>query len=114
MKKRVGKIAFWAGIPFAILLGVLNNYNILSLAWGAGILAIAGLVIALLNVKKKEVKGMLTASIALLVLAFFPSNLTAIPLIGGLLVTILNHIGFVVAPIVLILAVKELYKTSQI
>lgn len=97
-------VLFIAGIAFSVVGGIWYENS----AWIAAFLAIAGLVIGLIYaISAKDIKNLLLASIALLVMtaAFTPITYWDI---GATLQDILVDFAALVAPIAIITALKAL------
>ncbi|MBI5036156.1 hypothetical protein HZC09_02320 [Candidatus Micrarchaeota archaeon] len=117
MMKTVGDWAFILGVLLALVLGV---FNLQPASLMLAILAIMGLLVALLNITEKEVAGYLIANIAVLVGANAFSGMLitlATPLNLGSMATILQSIAsnlvFFVAPGAVLIALKEIYALAQ-
>ncbi len=111
----MGSYAFLLGILLSVVLGFMQ-----AQAWMVAILAILGLVVALLNITDKEVHAYLLANVAIMIGAgTFSSMLTvlAAPLgLGGIstmLQGILGNLVFFVAPGAVLIALKEVYGIAR-
>ncbi len=111
----MGSYAFILGIVLSIVLGFMQ-----AQAWMVAVLAILGLVVALLNITDKEIHGYLLANVAIMIGAgTFSSMLTvlAVPLgLGGIstmLQSILGNLVFFVAPGAVLIALKEVYNIAR-
>ena len=111
----MGSYAFIAGVLLSVVLGFMT-----SQAWMVAVLAILGLVVAVMNITDKEVHAYLLANVAVIVGAgAFSSMLTvlATPLnLGGIAVmlpAILGNLIFFVAPGAVLIALKEVYALAK-
>ncbi len=111
----MGSYAFILGVLLAIVLGFMQ-----AQAWMVAILAILGLVVALLNITDKEIHAYLLANVAIMIGAgSFSTMLTvlAAPLnLGGvanILQAILGNLVFFVAPGAVLIALKEIYNIAR-
>lgn len=101
--RKTGSIAFLFGIIIAIITAIFPAEQGLVTAF----LVIAGLAIGFLNITGKEVKSFLIASIALLVAG--TANMSAIPVIGSFLESVLNNISVLVAPAAIVVAIAAIW-----
>lgn len=112
----MGSYAFILGVLLSIILGFMQ-----AQAWMVAVLAILGLVVALLNITDKEIHAYLLANVAIMIGAgTFSSMLTvlAAPLggFGGLMgnmQSILGNLVFFVAPGAVLIALKEVYNIAR-
>ncbi|MBI5225948.1 hypothetical protein HY994_01765 [Candidatus Micrarchaeota archaeon] len=111
----MGSYAFLAGIVLSIVLGFMT-----AQAWMVAVLAVLGLIVAVLNITDKEVHSYLLANVAIMVGAgAFSSMLTvlAAPLnLGGIatmLQGILGNLVFFVTPGAVLIALKEIYSLAK-
>lgn len=114
--QKIGSYAFILGVLLSIVLGVFISAQ----AWMVALLAILGLIVALLNITEKEVAGYLIANIAVIVGAnAFNGMLTALatPLaLGGaatMLQTMTSNLVFFVAPGAVLISLKEIYALAS-
>lgn len=114
--QQVGGWAFILGAVLSIVLGVFIGAE----AWLLALLAVLGLIVALVNITDTEVTGYLIANIAILVgSSGFNAMLVtlAVPLkLGGIatvLSTITGNLVFFVAPGAVLIALKEVYKLAS-
>ncbi len=112
----IGSYAFIIGVLLSILLGVV----VPAAGWMVALLAVLGLLVALLNITDKEVTGYLIANIAVMIGAnSFNAMLAtlAVPLgLGGIatmLSTITSNLVFFVAPGAVLIALKEIYGLAK-
>ncbi len=101
----IGKIAFIAGVIIAAVLAFV------SIPYAAMILLALGLVIGFLNVSAAEARTFLIAAIALMTTNAVGS-IADVPVIGVYVAVILNNIGVLMAPAVLVVAIKALLSTA--
>ncbi|HLD75930.1 MAG TPA: hypothetical protein VI874_02850 [Candidatus Norongarragalinales archaeon] len=114
--QQMGSYAFIGGSILSVLLGVF----VTSQAWMLALLAILGLIVALVNITDEEVTGYLIANIAVLVGSTgFNAMLVTLaqPLALGkvalILQTITGNLVFFVAPGAVLIALKEVYKLAS-
>jgi hypothetical protein len=113
---KIGHYAFILGVIIALVTGAavgLAGVDVLGGAAGyvAAVLVVLGFVIGFLNIGQKQVNDFLIAAIALGAVGF--ANLTTIPLIGGLLATILSYVTAFVFPAALVVALKAVYALAS-
>lgn len=111
----MGSYAFIVGVLLSIVLGFMAPQ-----AWMIAVLAVLGLVVALMNITDKEVHGYLLANVAIMVGAgSFSTMLTtlSVPLgLGGIatmLQGILANLVFFVTPGAVLIALKEVYSMAK-
>lgn len=111
----IGSYAFIGGVLLAVVLGFATSQT-----WMIGILALLGLVVAVMNIPEKQEQGYLLANVALLIGAgTFSSMLSALaaPIqlggFAGILQAILANLVFFVAPGAVLLALKDVYNLAQ-
>jgi hypothetical protein len=102
---QVGKWAFIVGLVLAVIAGLL-----FQAAWVVWVLVILGVIVGLLNITGKETQGFLIAAIAFTVAS---TALNTIPLIGGLLASILSYIGAFVSGAMVVVALKALFASAK-
>ena len=102
----IGKIAFLAGLVIAVILAFI------AIPYASIILLVLGLLIGFLNVSAAETQTFLIAAIALLA-TNAAGSIAGIPLVGLYLVAILANIGALMAPAVLVVAIKALLSTAD-
>ncbi len=116
----VGKIAFVAGVLFAIFGGIWGGTSVPTNEVVIWVLLIAGILIGLLNVTAKEGATVLTAAVALIILGiwgFTPGFTETVPKINQALAD--NVLGIVcsfallMAPAAIIVAVKAVISTAK-
>jgi len=100
-KDQIGSWAFLLGILIAIVTAFV------TLTWVPVVLVLLGLLVGFLNLGDKQIQSFLIASIAFLVAG--TANLSAIPSIGTYLEAMLTNIGHLVAPAVVVVALKAIY-----
>lgn len=101
----VGKWAFIVGLVIAVIAGLF-----LEAAWVVWVLALLGVVVGLLNVTGAETQGFLIAAIAFTVAA---TAFSTIPLIGGLITSILSYVGAFVSGAMIVVALKTLFQSAK-
>jgi hypothetical protein len=101
----VGKWAFIAGLVLAVVAGLLFDA-----AWVIWVLGLLGVVVGLLNVGRSETGRFLIAAIAFSVAT---TAFGGIPLVGGLIASILGNIGAFVSGAMVVVALKELFKSTK-
>lgn len=122
-KQNLGEMAFLGGITLAVLLGIASALGVmppaaLPILWG--ILALAGIIVGLLNVNDKEVVAFLVASIAMTqlsaalspvmgIVSTWPLGSFAVGAINGFLASI----GLFVAPAAFVVAFKAVWKLAK-
>ena len=105
MTGTIGKWAFIIGLIIAVLAGLF-----LQATWVAWVLAILGVLVGLFNVTEKETQNFLLAAIALTVSA---TALNTLPIVGGIIASILAYIVAFVAGAVVVVALLTLFKTAK-
>lgn len=114
MDKQIGAYSFVVGVIIAILGGAFSGFLPIEVAQVIPlVLVVLGLIVGLLNVTDKEIKGFLLAAIALMVVG--GANLKAITFfdIGLILESIVLHVNAFVSPAALIVALKEVYNIAK-
>jgi hypothetical protein len=106
MMDKAGSWLFLLGVLLAVVLGLLAPAN----GAVAGLLAVIGLVVGLLNITAGEVRDFLVASIALVVAA---GGFALLPVVGGALANILNYVVALVAPAAVIVALIAIWKLAK-
>ncbi len=99
----IGKIAFLVGLIIAVVSAFI------SVPYVALALLILGLVVGFLNVTDGEHTGFLVAGIALLLSV---SSASGLPGIGDEVTRVLTHLTALVAPAMLVVALKSLLSTA--
>ncbi len=108
MAKSFGAWAFLTGVVLAIIIGLVSGGTINAL-W-AGILALIGLIVGLLNVTDKEVAPFLMAGIVLVIASSLGSAaMGSIPLLGG----VLNAINILFVPATIVVALKSVFALAK-
>ena len=104
----IGRYSFIAGVIIAIVTGFLgaeyNNTVVL-------VLVVLGIIIGFLNITEKEIYNFLIAAIALLLTG--AANLGVLPVVGQYLGPILTNISTLIAPAVVIVALKAVYTLGK-
>ena len=101
----IGKWAFIVGLVLAVIAGLLFDA-----AWMVWVLVLLGVVVGLLNVSGSETQGFLVAAIAFTVAA---TALNSIPLIGGMVTSILSYVGAFVSGAMVVVALKALFQSAK-
>ncbi len=115
----LGKIAFVVGVIFAILGGIWGGKMEPTNDWVVLILLIAGLLIGLLNVTAKEAPVVLTATIALVILAIWGNTAAFQPILhlsqglGENVAGIVDAFAILMAPAAIIIAIKAVVATAS-
>jgi len=104
-REKIGKWAFIIGLVLAVLAGIFFQPG-----WAIWVLAILGVIVGLLNVTAEETRGFLLASIALTLSA---TALNTLPVIGTVLSYVLPFVVAFVAGGMIVVALKELFKTAR-
>lgn len=114
--QQIGAYAFIGGIALSLALGVF----VAPAAWMVALLAVLGLLVALLNITDKEVTGYLIANIAVIVGANgFNAMIDSIAGTAGLsgigatIQTITSNLVFFVAPGAVLIALREIYSLAS-
>ena len=101
----IGKWVFLAGVIICVVAGIgVANHELLTI-----ILAIAGVVVGILNVAGSETRTFLIAGIALVVSA---SSLDQLPYIGSYITAIMDYLVVFMAPAVLVVSLKSIWNTA--
>jgi len=103
--EKIGNWAFIVGVLLAIIAGFVAIPQITL------ILVVLGVIVGLLNVSAKETEGFLLAAIALGIAG--SANLSSIPGVGPALTALLGNVRVLVAPAIVIVALKALYDTAS-
>lgn len=109
--KAFGWLAFVIGIFGAIIFGLMEGLGIYSApAMFSIVLAIAGLIIGLMNIQLKERMIFMVAGLVILgsSVAF-----ALIPGISGLLQAIFKYLAIVTAPAIAVVALMAIYKVAS-
>ncbi|MEK6808559.1 MAG: hypothetical protein AABY14_02640 [Nanoarchaeota archaeon] len=103
---KIGQWAFFIGIIVAILSGfvVIPYFTI--------ILAIVGLIVGLLNISETEVQGFILASISIIIVG--SAGLQVLVEIAPFVESILKNIVTFVAPAILVVALKSVWRSAMI
>ena len=104
----LGFLAFIIGLILAVVAGLFFPGNTVVIL----ILLILGLLIGFLNINDKEIVLFLLAVIALLAAGNVFAPLTALD-IGERLGNVMAHIGALMAPAAVVVAVKALYDAAK-
>ena len=105
MTGTIGKWAFIIGLIIAVLAGLL-----LQAGWVAWVLAILGVLVGLFNITESETQNFLLAAIGLTVSA---SALNNLPIVGGIIASILAYVVAFVAGAMIVVALLTLFKTAK-
>lgn len=101
----IGKWAFIAGLIIAVLGGFGIGY-----VWFGWVMAVLGLIVGFLNVRKDEVQTFLLAAIGLLMST---SAISMIPYIGEYGHRILGNLAAFIAAAILVVALRSLFTTMR-
>ncbi len=101
----IGKWAFIAGLIIAVLGGFGVGY-----VWFGWVMAVLGLIVGFLNVRKDEVQTFLLAAIGLLMST---SAISMIPYIGEYGHRILGNLAAFIAAAILVVALRSLFTTMR-
>jgi hypothetical protein len=101
----VGRWAFIVGLVLAVIAGLFINA-----AWVVWVLAVLGVVVGLLNIGGSETGKFLIAAIAFTVAA---TALNGIPLIGGLIASIMGYVSAFVSGAMVVVALKQLFQSAK-
>ncbi|MBL7206525.1 MAG: hypothetical protein ISS36_02920 [Candidatus Aenigmarchaeota archaeon] len=109
--EKIGEYAFILGVIIAVVAGLAAGVLDPSTAGYVTLaLVILGLVVGILNVGDKNLTEFLIASIALI--AVGTANLSAIPVIGSYLASMVLNIAAFVAPAALVVGLKVVYNLA--
>ena len=103
-RETIGKWAFIIGLVLAVLAGLFFQPG-----WALWVLAILGVIVGLLNVAAEETRGFLLASIALTLSA---TALNSLPVLGTAFSYVLPFVVAFVAGGMIVVALKELFRTG--
>lgn len=111
-EKSVGYIAFLVGFAGAVLAAVLSFFDIWALdgTMVSTVLLIAGVLIGLMNVSKKERKGFMLSA---LVIGGSSGIMASLPFVGGFVKAVINNLAFVALPAAIVSAVIYLWNTAN-
>jgi hypothetical protein len=115
----VGKVAFVAGVAFAIIGGIWGGVSIPTNDLVIWVLLIAGILIGLLNVTAKEGPVVLSAAVALIILGIWGFSGAAAPIADisqGLaenLIGVVCCFALLMAPAAFIVAIKAVIATAK-
>ena len=107
MQEMIGRWAFIIGFVIAVLSGLFGQTGA-TLTW---VLVVLGLIIGFLNVTDKETTPFLLAGIAMLLVG--SAGLGALGSLVGVIANILNNIVAIVAPAVLVVALKAVFCVTK-
>jgi len=106
---KVGEWAFLGGVLLAVLVGLIPGVlpgNLVAL-----VLVVLGLLVGLINIGAKETHSFLLASVALLVAG--AAGLQTLPVVGGIVGSVLTNLVSFVAPAAVIVALKAVYEHGR-
>ncbi|MBI4009723.1 MAG: hypothetical protein HY361_00815 [Candidatus Aenigmarchaeota archaeon] len=106
---KVGEWAFLGGVLLAVLVGLIPGVlpgNLVAL-----VLVVLGLLVGLINIGAKETHSFLLASVALLVAG--AAGLQTLPVVGGIVSSVLTNLVSFVAPAAVIVALKAVYEHGR-
>lgn len=101
----VGKWAFIIGVLLVLFV------HLVGIPYTALILVIVGLAIGLLNISRREISRLLMAGIGLVIVG--SAGVELLPAVGGYITNVLKNLVVLVAPIVLVASVKEIYEVAK-
>ena len=104
-KNKVGSLALIVGLIIAVLaaFGVTADW----LPW---VVAVLGLIIGLLNISGAESQRFLLAAIGLMLTA---TAVIELPYVGDIVTAIVTNIVVLLAPAVLVVALRSLFETAR-
>ena len=105
MMAKIGKYAFILGLVIACVAGFVLQYS-----WVMWVLAVLGVAVGLLNVRKEETRAFLLAAIGLMLAA---TSIQVVPYVGGIVTRIVSNLVVFIAPAVLVVALKSLFETAK-
>lgn len=109
----VGPWSFIIGVILAVIIGFIGAANSLWLA----LLVIAGLLVGLLNVTRKESQGFLLAGAVLVIVSTMGQSalgaFSAIAYIGSKFYGILNALVILFVPATIIVALKSVFEAAK-
>ena len=113
MASKIGEWAFIIGIIIAILVGFVNDSNLMGIL--TLVLVVLGLLVGFLNITEKETTPFLVAAIALLATGGASDSLKLIPpaVLGNFLANAVNNIAAFVAPAAILVAVKAIWALAK-
>jgi uncharacterized membrane protein YccC len=115
VSQKVGGWAFILGVVIAIIAGLAATFAAMYSGYVLLVLVVLGLIVGFLNIKDKQVVNFLIAAITLM--AVGTANLVsinlAIPLLGSLIMSIVQNVAAFVAPAALVVALKEVYNIAK-
>ena len=106
---KVGEWAFLGGVILAVLVGLVPSVlpgNLVAL-----VLVVLGILVGLINIGSKETHSFLLATVALLVAG--AAGLQTLPVVGGVVSSMLTNIVSFVAPAAVIVALKSVYEHGR-
>jgi zinc transporter ZupT len=102
---RIGKWAFLIGLVLSVLAGIFYQPD-----WAIWVLAILGVIVGLINITAEDTRGFLLAAIALTLSA---TALNTIPVVGKAFLLILPFVVAFVSGAMIVIALKELFRTAH-
>ncbi|MEI8364436.1 MAG: hypothetical protein WCF78_03185 [archaeon] len=106
--QKLGAFSFLAGILIAIIFGIIPSLT--NLTWVAIVLMILGVLVGLLNVDDKNISLFLLAAISLVAMS---TSLNAMPVIGGMLRSIIVNLVQFIGPAALIVSIVAIVRVSN-
>jgi len=106
---KVGEWAFLGGVILAVLVGLVPG--VLPSDLVALVLVVLGILVGLINISAKDTHEFLLATVALLVAG--AAGLQTLPVVGGVVQSILSNIVSFVAPAAVIVALKAVYELGR-
>ena len=106
MGRKLGSLAFVAGVALAILAGLIPAMQTPNVTW---ILVVLGLIVGFMNITEKETVEFLVAAVALLI----AGSAGSLPALGIVILAVLENIVAFVAPAAVVVAIKAIYSLAQ-
>jgi len=106
--QKLGTLSFLLGILIAIVFGIIPGFR--NVTWVVVVLMILGILVGLLNVEDRNISLFLLAAISLVAMS---TSLNAMPIIGGMLRSIMNNLVQFVGPAALVVAIVAIIRVSN-
>ncbi|MEA3229535.1 MAG: hypothetical protein U9P44_01345 [archaeon] len=108
--KKLGVYAFIASIAIAVIAGLVSVDPVLV----TQALIVLGIIVGILNVTEKETSQFMMATVVLVIVSYCTGDsISAIPMIGAQLQSILLNIMTFVTPAVILVALKQIYNIAK-
>ncbi len=107
--EKIGEWAFLGGLVLAVLVGLVPS--VLPSSTVALVLVVLGILVGLINIGGRQTHEFLLATVALLIAG--SAGLQTLPVVGGVIQSILSNIVSFVAPAAVIVAVKAVYELGK-